>query len=308
MDSRWGVEGIGPGARFLDPAVLHRIGNLELVAREVVEGFLHGLHRSPFVGQSLDFAEHRQYSPGDDLRRMDWRVLARTDRYYVKEFEAETNANVTVLLDCSRSMSFGSGQVTKFDHARFLAASLVFLARRQGDRVGAVTFDREVASVIPCSARHLDLVLLTLDRARPERQGELAAALTELVQRQSRRGILLLVSDFYVEPEALSGAVGLLRAAGNDVLAFQVLDPAELELPYEGALTVQDMETGETLPVTPDELKDEYRDLIRGHVDAVARTLGGVGADHVLVNTAVPLDQTLFRYLSARQERRRRGR
>lgn len=308
MDSRWGVEGIGPGARFLDPAVLHRIGNLELVAREVVEGFLHGLHRSPFVGQSLDFAEHRPYAPGDDLRRMDWRLLARTDRYYVKEFEAETNANVSVLLDCSRSMAFGSRDHTKFDHARVLAASLVYLARRQGDRVGAVTFHRKVDTVIPCSARHLDLVLLTLDRARATEGGDLAAALTDLAGRQSRRGILLLVSDLYLDPAELGRTVGTLRAAGNEVAVFHVLDPAELDLPYDGALTVRDMETGETLPVTPDELKDEYRGLMEGHLAAVARALAGVGADHVLVDTGTPLDRTLFRYLSARQERRRRGR
>jgi uncharacterized protein (DUF58 family) len=305
---RWDAEAVGAGAHLLDPRVLQRIGNLELVAREVVEGFLHGLHRSPFVGQSLDFAEHRAYAPGDDLRRMDWRVLARTDRYFVKEFEAETNADFTVVLDRSRSMSFGSGEVRKFDHARFLGASLAYLARRQGDRVGVVTFDDGVREVVPCSARHLDLVLLTLDRAEPDRPGELGPALTDLGARARRRGILALVSDLYVEPDELAGAVGRLRAAGNEVLVFQVLDPAERELPYREALTVEDLETGETLPVTPEALREDYRELVARHVEAVRRALAGVGADHAPVDTSRPLEEVLFHYLSARQERRRSGR
>ena len=303
----WGRGQVGPGARFLDPRVLQRIGNLELVARGVVEGFLQGLHRSPFLGQSMDFAEHRPYTVGDDPRRVDWRVYARTGRYYVKEYEAETNANFTILLDCSRSMDFGEG-VTKFDYARFLAASLAFLSRNQGDRVGTLTFDTQVRDVVPCSARHLERVLLAVDRASPGRSGALATGLRDVAGRKTRKGMVALISDLYVEPDELRGAVGTLREMGNDVMVFHLLDPAERELPYDGSLTLEDMETGETLPMVPKELREEYRTLVSNHVADTARALGGAGADHVLVDTSTPLDAALFRYLLGRQYRKRSGR
>ncbi len=297
----------GARARFLDPVVLQRIGNLEIVARTVVEGFLQGMHRSPFLGQSMDFAEHRPYTVGDDLRRMDWRVYARTGRYYVKEFEAETNTNFTVLLDCSRSMNFGE-PVTKFDYARFLGSSLAFMARKQGDRVGLVTFDREVREIVPPSARHLERVLLAIGRARPERSGDLLPALRDVAGRRLRKGIVALVSDFYIEPEELRSSINHLREQGNDVMVFQVLSPAEQDLPWEGAFTLEDMETGEILPLVPKELREEYRNLVTAHVARVARVIGGAGADHILVDTSRPLDQALFHYLLSRQYRKRSGR
>jgi len=299
---------VGPGSQLLDPLVLQRMGNLELVARGVVEGFLHGLHRSPFTGRSLDFAEHRPYAPGDDLRRVDWALLARTDRYFVKEFEAETNANFTVYLDCSSSMDFASRGVTKLEYAKYLAASLSYLARRQGDRVGAVTFDAGVRDVIPCSARNLDLVLLTLDRATAERPGDLAAAFEDVVARPVKRGLVAVVSDLYGDPERLATLLGRLRAAGSDVLVFHLLDNAELDLPWKGAITVRDLETGATLPVAPEALREEYRARIEEHIREMSLALAAVDAEHTLVDTAVPLDAALYRYLSIRQDRRRTGR
>jgi uncharacterized protein (DUF58 family) len=299
---------VGPGSQLLDPLVLQRMGNLELVARGVVEGFLHGLHRSPFTGRSLDFAEHRPYAPGDDLRRVDWALLARTDRYFVKEFEAETNANFTVYLDCSSSMDFASRGVTKLEYAKYLAASLSYLARRQGDRVGAVTFDAGVRDVIPCSARNLDLVLLTLDRATAERPGDLAAAFEDVVTRPVKRGLVAVVSDLYGDPERLATLLGRLRAAGSDVLVFHLLDNAELDLPWKGAITVRDLETGATLPVAPEALREEYRARIEEHIRDMSLALAAVDAEHTLVDTAVPLDAALYRYLSIRQDRRRTGR
>lgn len=303
----WGRGAVGPGARFLDPKVLQRIGNLELVARSVVEGFMQGLHPSPFLGQSVDFAEHRPYTVGDDPRRVDWRVYARTGRYYVKEFEAETNTNFTVILDVSRSMGFGS-PVTKLDYGKFLGASLAFLARKQGDRVGAMVFDKGVRDIIPCSARHLERVLLAIDRARPERAGDLAESIRDAAARRGRKGIVALVSDLYLEPEELRLPITRLREAGNDVMVFHLLDPAERDLPFEGPFTLEDMETGETLPLLPKELKEEYRNLVNAHVAGVARVLGGSGADHILADTSRPLDQALFHYLLARQYRKRSGR
>jgi len=303
----WGRGQVGPGVRFLDPKVLQRIGNLDLIAKNVVEGFLQGLHPSPFLGQSMDFAEHRPYTVGDDLRRMDWRVYARTGRYYIKEFEAETNTNFTVLLDCSRSMDFGE-PVTKFDYGRFLAASLAFLSRKQGDRVGIQTFDKEVREVIPCSARHLERVLMAIGRAKAERAGDLAPALRDVAERRGRKGIVALVSDLYVEPEELRRPITRLREMGNDTMVFHVLDPAEMDIPYEGTFTLQDMETGETLPLVPKELREEYRKLVTDHVAQVAKVLAGSGADHILVDTSRPLDQALFHYLLSRQYRKRSGR
>ena len=153
-----------PGQRFIDPVVLTRIDNLELIARGVVDGFISGLHRSPMLGMSVDFAEHRSYMPGDDVRRIDWRLFARTDRLYVKEFEADTNANLHLLLDISRSMDFGSGAVSKLEYAKFLAASLAYLSRRQRDRIGLITFDNDIVETIPPSIRHFNTVLHALDR------------------------------------------------------------------------------------------------------------------------------------------------
>jgi uncharacterized protein (DUF58 family) len=303
----WGRGQVGPGARFLDPVVLQRIGSLELVARSVVEGFMQGLHPSPFLGQSVDFAEHRPYTVGDDPRRVDWRVYARTGRYYVKEFEAETNTNFTVYMDTSRSMGFGE-PVTKLDYGKFLAASLAFLARRQGDRVGCITFDRGVRDVVPCSARHLERVLLAISRAKAERSGDLAPALRDATGRRGRKGIIAIVSDLYVEPEELRLPIRRLREMGNDVMVFHILHPAERELPYEGPFTLEDMETGEVLPLVPKELKEEYRNLVTAHVAKVAKVLAGSGADHILADTSRPLDQALFHYLLARQYRKRSGR
>ncbi len=306
-ENAWSQGRVGPGAQFLDPKTLQRIGSLELVARGVVEGFLQGLHRSPFVGQSMDFAEYRPYVVGDDPRRVDWKVFARTERYYVKEYEAETNANFTVLLDCSHSMAFGDGELTKFDYARYLAACLSFLARKQGDRVGILTFDSEVRDVVPCSARHLELVLLTISRAGAERRGDFGLALQDVTSRRTRKGLVALISDLYVEPEKLRGPLNRLREVGNDVMVFHVLDPAERNLPYEGKFTLEDMETQEILPMTPEELRKEYSELFAAHIAEVRRVLVGAGTDHVLVDTGEPLDQVLFHYLLSRQERMRRG-
>lgn len=303
----WERGRVGPGAQFLDPSTLQRIGSLELIARVVVEGFLQGLHRSRFLGQSMDFAEHRPYVPGDDPRRVDWKVYARTERYYVKEFEAETNTNFTVLLDQSSSMSFGEGDVTKFDFARFLAASLTFMARKQGDRVGLITFDSGVRDVVPCSARHLERCLVAMSRAKPERQGDFAAALQDTVNRRMSKGIVALVSDLYLEPEALRSPISRLRETGNDVMVFHVLDSVERELPYEGKLTLEDMETDEFLPMAPEEIRDEYKRLVTEHIAETARVLGSSGADYILVDSSRPLDQVLFHYLLARQDRKRRG-
>jgi uncharacterized protein (DUF58 family) len=211
-----------PGARFVDPTILARIGNLELLARTVVDGFINGLHRAPYFGASIDFAEHRGYVAGDDIRRVDWRLYARTDRYYIKQYEADTNANFCVILDISKSMSFGSKGITKLEYASYLAACLGYLAHKQRDRVGIITFDKEVVNYVPPSAKHFDVLLHTLDRAAATRRGDLSI-LKDMAQHFKRRTIIVLLSDFYEDPSAILEAVKPLHFLGNDLIAFQRL-------------------------------------------------------------------------------------
>jgi uncharacterized protein (DUF58 family) len=287
---------------FLDPAVLARIGNLELLARTVVDGFLGGLHRSPKLGASTDFAEYRGYMPGDDTRRIDWRLFGRTDRFYIKEFEADTNTSFSVLLDVSRSMSYASpGRVSKLDYARYLAASLAWLSRGQRDRVGLVTFAEDVVEVVPPSAKHLPLVLHALDRATAGGGGALAAPLGRVADQFRRRSILVLISDLYEEPRAAVDAVHQLRNRGNDLIVMHVLDPTELEFPFDDAASFQDLESGELLPVVPEYLRDEYRSLVAAHIAELSRLMGQQHIDYALFDTSKPLDHALFRYLSTRQ-------
>lgn len=290
-----------PGARFVDPKILSRIGNLELLARTVVEGFINGLHRAPFFGASIDFAEHRGYVPGDDIRRVDWRLYARTDRYYVKQYEADTNTNVSVILDVSKSMQFGSRGIPKIEYGSYVAACLAYLAQRQRDRVGILTFDSDIVTHVPPSAKHFNVTLHTLDRARAERPGNLAVPLNKMAEHFKRRGILILISDFYEEPDTILEAIKPLKFLGNDLIVFHVLDPAELDFGYEDASSFEDLETGEQVPVVPESLREEYRSLIRAHVDALATKFSEHRIDYTLVNTAEPLDRALFSYLSSRE-------
>jgi uncharacterized protein (DUF58 family) len=294
-----------PGAQFLDPVVLARIDNLELLARTVVDGFLNGLHRAPYLGLSMDFAEHRAYVPGDDVRHLDWRLYARTDRHYVKQYDAETNANLVALLDVSASMDYGSHDVTKLDYARYLAACLLYLSRRQRDRVGLGTFDTRVRAWVRPSARGLDRALLTLDRARAGEPGHLYDAMMVAAERLSRRGIVLVVSDFYEEPDQVMAALRLLRGRGHDVMVFHVLDPAELELPFDEPTSFEDLETGERLPVLPQRLRAGYRDVVQAHVAELERRISAERMDYLLLDTSKPLDHALFRYLTIRERRAR---
>ncbi len=288
-----------PGARFVDPAVLARVGNLDLVARSVVDGVINGLHRTPYFGASVDFAEHRGYVAGDDIRRVDWKVFARTDRYYIKEFEADSNANFTVVLDTSKSMAFGA-RISKLDYAKTLAACLTYLVHKQRDRVGVVTFDEEIVEFVPASAKHLDVVLHTLDRAQAVRPGRLGPPLKRLAEHFGRRGIVVLISDLYEDPETVMDAVSLIRFRGNDVIIFHVLDQAEVDFDFGDPSAFEDLETGEQIPIVPDALGAQYRALVREHIAALTARAAEHRVDYAMLNTSTPLDYALFNYLSIR--------
>ena len=301
-----------PATSFLDPTVLARIGNLELLARTVVEGFISGLHRSPHLGSSTDFAEHRPYMPGDDIRRIDWKLYARTDRYYVKEYEADTNTNLLLLLDVSPSMRYRGDGVSKLEYACFLAASLAYFSSSHRDRVGLATFDRDLVDYVPCSAKHLRLVLHALDRAVHAPPGAVPPAgaphssaldvpLRKLAESTRRRCIVVLISDLYEEPEAVLSALANVRGHGNELIVFQPLDTNELEFPFTDAANFMDAETGERMPLVPDYLRAEYRELVANHTRELGRRVTEQRADYTLLDTSQPLDEALFKYLVARQ-------
>jgi uncharacterized protein (DUF58 family) len=290
------------GARFVEPAVLARVGNLELVSRAVVDGFINGLHRSPYFGASVDFAEHRGYTPGDDIRRVDWKLFGRTDRFYIKEYEADTNANFAVLLDVSKSMGFGSRGITKLEYGQILGGCLTYLVHKQRDRVGFAAFDEDVVEFVPPSAKHMDTVLHILDRLRPARPGRLAPPMKKLAEHFARRGLLVVVSDFYEEPQAVLDAIAPLRFRGHDMIVFHLLDPAEIEFSYDDASAFEDLESGEQIPVVPEALAEQYRTLVREHSEALRSKCSEMRIDYALLNTASPLDHALFSYLSMREQ------
>jgi uncharacterized protein (DUF58 family) len=292
-----------PGARFVDPKILARIGNLDLLARSVVDGFINGLHRAPYFGASIDFAEHRGYVAGDDIRRVDWRLFARTDRFYVKQYEADTNTNFTVLFDVSKSMGFSSGGgVTKLEYGSFLAACLAYLAQKQRDRVGIITFDEEIVTHVPPSAKHFSVVLHTLDRAKAARPGHLSAPLKRMAEHFKRRGILLLISDFYDEPDDILEAIKPLRFLGNELIVFHVLDPREVDFQYDDASTFEDLESSEQMPVVPQSFREQYRAMIQEHINTLQTRFSEQRIDYALLNTQEPLDRALISYLSSREK------
>lgn len=287
---------------FLQPEVLARIDNLELLARTVVDGFINGLHRSPYLGLSIDFAEHRPYMPGDDIRRIDWRVFGRTDRFYVKEFEADTNTNFIVILDISRSMDYASEGISKLDYARYLSACLSYFSRQQRDRVGIVTIDHDIVDLVPASAKHLELVLHTIERIEPGRHSELEAPMLKVAEAIRRRSIVTVVSDLYEEPDKVLRSLNFLKNKGNDVIVFHVLDPAELEFPFEEAAHFLELESGERIPVVPERQRETYLELIGQHTAELARLLTENRIDYFLLNTSNPLDHALFSYLTLREK------
>jgi uncharacterized protein (DUF58 family) len=287
---------------FLDPAVVARLGTLELKARSIVEGFLSGLHRSPFKGFSVEFAEYRQYIPGDDLSTIDWKVYARSDRYYVKKFEEETNLDCHVMIDVSNSMAYGSGAMTKFEYGACIAASLGYLMNRQRDAVGLTAFDENIVAMLPASSRpgHLRALLVTLDRLRPARRTDVSKPLHQLADSLVKRGMVVLISDLLDDPDAVIRGLKHFQFRGNDVIVFQVLDPDEIDFPFERATRFEDLETTEEIMAVPGAVRDHYLREIGGLIDRYRRQLGAAGIDYQLLSTKHPLELALLSYLSTR--------
>jgi uncharacterized protein (DUF58 family) len=292
--------------RFLDPAVLAGISGLDLVAKTVVDGFVSGLHRSPDFGFSQEFAEYRAYSPGDDLRHVDWNVFARTERAYLKRYRGETNSQLTVLLDASNSMKFTSHGVSKMDYARYIAASLFYLAiQDQRDAAGLIVFDDEIRSYIRPSTRQGQLVRLLsgLEHAEPHARTDFAKPLHHFQQFLRRRGIVVFISDFYESAEQIVRTIEPLRFHGNEVVLFHVLDPKEVRPEIREPATLIDLETQEHMEVTPEYARDDYRKKVEAHIEALRDKTRGSGMDYCLLMTDKPLDAALREYLFIRQGR-----
>jgi uncharacterized protein (DUF58 family) len=291
--------------RFLDPAVLAEISSLDLIAKTVVDGFIAGLHRSPDFGFSQEFAEYRAYTPGDDLRHVDWNVFARTEKMYLKRYRGETNTALMVLLDASASMGFGSGAVRKFDYAKFLASAVVYLAHLQRDSAGLIAFHDDVTNFIRPSARQGQLMRLLhgIDNAQLGKRTDFAKPFFELQQFLRRRGVTVLISDFFEDPEKIVQTVAPLRFRGNEVILFHILDPEEVDPKLGEPALLVDMETDEAIEVTPDYARGEYREKIGSHIENLRSKAQGAGLDYFLIRTDQPLDQALREYFTIREGR-----
>lgn len=296
----------GPGLRYLDPAVIARLGTMELRARTIVEGFLSGLHRSPYKGFSVEFAEYRQYLPGDDLSTLDWKVYARSDRFYVKKFEEETNVDCHLLLDTSASMGYASkGAVSKLAYGSFLAGALAYLMTRQRDAVGFIAFDDRIIERLPASARpgHLRSVLIALDRLTLGRQSDVSRPLHQLADTILKRSIAVLISDLLDDPAAVIRGLKHLRFRGTDVIVFHVLDRDELTFPFDLATKFRDLESDAEVLAVPAAVRDEYLKAVQDLCGVYERELRLSGIDYVRLDTSEPLDFALASYLSSREKR-----
>jgi uncharacterized protein (DUF58 family) len=301
-----GLRGLDP-QRYLDPHMLARVGFSPLLARVVVEGFLNGLHKSPFHGFSVEFAEHREYVPGDDLKYLDWALYARTDHYYIKRFEEETNLRCYLLLDRSASMSYGTGALTKWDYSCFLATCLAHLMVRQQDAVGMALVGSGANLFVPprCRRSHLRQLMVAMVNQAPSGTTNLAASIRGIIRKLKRRGLVVLVSDLIDDPAETLKAIRLLAGHRHDVIVFHVQDAAELEFAFEGAALFRDLETGEEMEIDPASLRSAYLEQMRELCEFYRKGLSELGIDSQLINTRLSYDQALSAYLNRRARTRR---
>ncbi|MEL7497542.1 MAG: DUF58 domain-containing protein [Planctomycetota bacterium] len=294
-----------PTSSFLAPDTLMRVKQLELRAKMVVEGFMSGLHRSPYHGFSVEFTDYRQYSPGDDLRYLDWKLLARRDREYIKRFEDETNLRCYLLFDLSRSMGFGSLEYSKFEYARTMAASLAWFFNRQRDAVGLMTFAESVEALVPPRYRsgHLRRLMLTLETSTTGKSTDLGRPLEQIAQTVSKRSMVILISDLLTPIDNLKQKLGYLRARGHDVVLMRILDPAEINFDFSNASMFHDLETGQQLYVDPATVAADYKKRFEDHAESVASICQSSGIDYFLVRTDEPVEQGLINLVQNRAEK-----
>jgi uncharacterized protein (DUF58 family) len=293
-------------SRFLDPALLARLGSMELKARTVVEGFIAGLHRSPYRGFSVEFAEYREYIPGDDLSTLDWKVFARSDRHYVRKFEEDTNLDCHLVVDVSASMAYrGGSAMSKLEYAGVLAASCAYLMHRQRDAIGLIAFDDEIRERIPASSRrgHLHRIFHALQRVQAGRRSDLERPLRRLAEAMTKRGLVIAISDLLDDRESVVRAIRQLRVRGTDVIVFQVLDPDELRFPFTHPARFRDVETADEVTADPARARSQYLQALEELRAYYSRHLRGSGIDFLTLDTSEPLDRALGAYLGARSRR-----
>ena len=294
--------------RFLHPEAIKRISRLELRARLIVEGFLSGMHRSPYFGQSVEFLQHREYATGDDLRHVDWKVWARQDRLYVKQYEEETNLRCTLIVDVSNSMAYGNGPLNKYEYACTLASCLAYLILEQHDAVGCVAFDERIRATLPprSQQRQLQSIIDSLNVSQPRDKTSTYAIVREVSETFPRRGLMVLVSDLLNDTADTLRGLRLLRQRGHDVIVFHVLDDDELEFPFTGPTRFDGLETVDFLNCNPRALREGYITALRQFLEDIRRGCARHGIDYSLLRTSQPLDAALSAYLSRRLSRRKR--
>jgi len=297
-----------PNRRYLDPSALMRIKSLTLRAKAVADGFQTGLHRSPYHGFSAEFSEYRQYTPGDDPRFLDWRLYARSDRYYIKRFEDETNRRCYLLVDLSRSMQYTSGEHTKADYARTLAATFAYFLVQQRDSVGLLLFAEDIVDFHEARMRpgHLGRLIAALDRTTEGSHTDLKKPLSQIARTVHRRGLVVLISDMLADIDSLQDNLGYLRSRGHDVLVLRVLDPAEVDFPFEQASMIHDIETGRDIYVEPLRARQQYREKFQEHDSQIRTACDRLGVDYSLMLTSSPMETALFNLIRGQMRRGRK--
>jgi uncharacterized protein (DUF58 family) len=296
-----------PSKRFLHPEAIKRIARMDLRARRIVEGFLTGMHRSPYFGQSVEFLQHRQYARGDDLRHVDWKVWAKQDRLYLKQYEEETNLRATLLVDVSHSMQYGRGPLNKYEYACTAAVSLAYLLLRQQDAVGCLAFDEARRSIVPMRTKrsHLNSIITSLNVSAPQKKTDLDLILRGAAESFPQRGLMVLFSDLLVERAGLVKGLKLLRQRGHDVMVLHIMDDDELDFPFSGATRFEGLELPQHLTCNPRALREGYLQALAVYLEEIRRACARNECDYKLVRTSEPLDAVLAHFISSRLTNRR---
>lgn len=295
--------------KYLDPKTLDRIKRIDVRARLVVEGFITGKHRSPYNGFAIEFATHREYAPGDDLRHIDWKVWSKTDRLYIKEYEEETNLKCHILLDCSKSMRYGeSTGWSKYDYAATAAASLAYLMQQQQDAVGLITFSNQIDLNLKASSHpsHLKLIFHELEGVEPDQQTDVTDPFLALSSQIRQRGMVVLFSDLFLDPEDLATALNQFRLRGHEVIVFHVMHDDEVEFPFDDNTLFRGLETDAQLHTEPRALRKSYLEAVDRYMKQVKKVCASAGVDHIMLNTSKPLDAALSSYLNFRRKSKRK--